>query len=667
MLSLSFLFQSKWQLTFALLFIGNIWAGKNNFQATNSAIAKNIKQTSPSNDLSLSKNRKVKRLAPIKIAKDLVRSAVVYRLSQQEIQLSGARSISDIIQVLPGVRVIKTGGIAQESFVSIRGSNPEQVLILVDGVKLNHSQGGGVDINSINFKNIKSIEIFPNGHPDYLQEGGLGGVINIETQPKQINKLNWLVNMSSDADFIFNLGIHLPKNEKKQSIYGNFLWSPGLFSFPDIHRGENKQRVNTEATEGGLQYSLFLKPKGIEKLGFQTAFQYKKRGVPGLVEFPTVNAIMEDLNYYLLIPFTLYSKKKKSKINLEWNINHKGQYRRYKNPDYFLRTLDDQHFNANSEIQLILSWQKNLSSFLFYRPLINFKYENNLLNSTAFKINQNSELAELIQRNNLVFNFSHLFTFKIFQLTYAMDLQWNNLKDWNDSHLIGLNLTFWQNRISIIYQFQSIYQLPSFSDLFWPETAFAIGNPNLLPERTYAHNLSHNFKIKKWRLAGNLFYKTSENIIEWVAGPSGRWKPINLSQTEAYGGEIKAHFYPLSNLKFSLAYNLLFFLDKTGGVNDGLQLPKKPHEIVQAQIHWQIKKIFSFYLDYQFVGFHYLTARNTKISEPYHLMNLSTRFILSPLFTLQLRLDNMLNEQYISPNESPVPGTQLQVSLAGKI
>jgi outer membrane receptor for ferrienterochelin and colicin len=54
--------------------------------------------------------------------------------------------IPEVLEKSVGVRIKKSGGLGDFSTISIRGSSSEQVLIYLDGILLNESQGGGVNL-----------------------------------------------------------------------------------------------------------------------------------------------------------------------------------------------------------------------------------------------------------------------------------------------------------------------------------------------------------------------------------------------------------------------------------------------------------------------------------------------------------------------------------------
>jgi len=70
--------------------------------------------------------------------------------------------LEDVLNRLPGVRAVTTGGAGGGSFVSIRGGEPNYSLILIDGINVtnpSNSRGGGFDFAQIDLGAIKSIEL----------------------------------------------------------------------------------------------------------------------------------------------------------------------------------------------------------------------------------------------------------------------------------------------------------------------------------------------------------------------------------------------------------------------------------------------------------------------------------------------------------------------------
>jgi outer membrane receptor protein involved in Fe transport len=93
-----------------------------------------------------------------------------------------AESVADLVADAPGVQVRRFGGPESPAEVSIRGSTSSQVVVLLDGVRLNSAQTGTVDLNTIPRGLVERIEIQRGGGGVQTGSDAIGGVINIITR-----------------------------------------------------------------------------------------------------------------------------------------------------------------------------------------------------------------------------------------------------------------------------------------------------------------------------------------------------------------------------------------------------------------------------------------------------------------------------------------------------
>ncbi|HEX7680352.1 MAG TPA: TonB-dependent receptor plug domain-containing protein, partial [Thermoanaerobaculia bacterium] len=108
-------------------------------------------------------------------------SRAVQVITSEEIQRLNPRGLADLLEEQTGVAVAEThsGGSA-----SIRGLSGKQVMLLVDGVKVNNATWGGTTreyLNIVDINQIERIEIV-RGVVSVLGTESLGGVINIITK-----------------------------------------------------------------------------------------------------------------------------------------------------------------------------------------------------------------------------------------------------------------------------------------------------------------------------------------------------------------------------------------------------------------------------------------------------------------------------------------------------
>jgi vitamin B12 transporter len=102
------------------------------------------------------------------------------------------RTVADVLDDVPGVTVTRSGDGLSASRVSIRGSRPEQVLILLDGVPLNPETDNpaqrrtqsrsGLDLAALPLERVESIEIVRGAASSLYGPGAAAGAILIRTR-----------------------------------------------------------------------------------------------------------------------------------------------------------------------------------------------------------------------------------------------------------------------------------------------------------------------------------------------------------------------------------------------------------------------------------------------------------------------------------------------------
>ena len=92
--------------------------------------------------------------------------------------------VLDVLRTVPGLTLVRNGGIGTTASVSIRGAESDQTVVLVDGVKLNDpaSPGGGFNFGSLLTGNIARIEVVRGPQSVLYGSQAIGGVVNLITR-----------------------------------------------------------------------------------------------------------------------------------------------------------------------------------------------------------------------------------------------------------------------------------------------------------------------------------------------------------------------------------------------------------------------------------------------------------------------------------------------------
>ena len=102
------------------------------------------------------------------------------------IRSSGTTALADLLREVPGFAVSQQGAAGTLSQVRVRGSEANQVLVLIDGVEANDvAQGSEFNFTQLNTDNIERIEIVRGPQSALWGSDALAGVISIHTRKGQ--------------------------------------------------------------------------------------------------------------------------------------------------------------------------------------------------------------------------------------------------------------------------------------------------------------------------------------------------------------------------------------------------------------------------------------------------------------------------------------------------
>jgi vitamin B12 transporter len=220
--------------------------------------------------------------------KDSTRPA--YVIDKNQIEAQGARTVRDALQSLPGILGAGTVGTEVNALSGqfIRGSNTNQVLILLDGRPINNLGSGGFDLGEFSTSLIDRVEVLPGGGSTLYGSDAIGGIINIITTRPKSDKLTVNTRLQ-----VGDLGYIKAGASLSQRI-GNVSWLLDYdriqannnypFSIPEA--GVSGTRINNDATYNTVKLRTDIDVSDRTKLSFSGLYLPKDQGVPGGVPIP---------------------------------------------------------------------------------------------------------------------------------------------------------------------------------------------------------------------------------------------------------------------------------------------------------------------------------------------------------------------------------------------
>jgi outer membrane receptor protein involved in Fe transport len=194
--------------------------------------------------------------------------------------------LGTLLLEVPGVVVARTGSTTELASLALRGSNPDEVLIYVDGVPLNIAEGGGVDISTLPLGDVERVEVYRGTTPLAFGEAALGGVVSITTRTPGATRVQARAAVGSFGTIFgdlsgggrvgrlrFYLGAHVYSSEGDYP----FLYPP-MPAFPAEVRAI---RQNNDAFEGNGVLRLALTLNGRRTLSLGVIGFGREQGLPG--------------------------------------------------------------------------------------------------------------------------------------------------------------------------------------------------------------------------------------------------------------------------------------------------------------------------------------------------------------------------------------------------
>jgi len=106
-------------------------------------------------------------------------------ITAEDIRVSGAGSLTDLLRTLGGVEVTRNGGLGHSSSVFMRGANSDHTVVLVDGVRIGSATLGTAPLEALPLALIERVEVLAGPSSSLYGSDAIGGVIQIFTKSAQ--------------------------------------------------------------------------------------------------------------------------------------------------------------------------------------------------------------------------------------------------------------------------------------------------------------------------------------------------------------------------------------------------------------------------------------------------------------------------------------------------
>ena len=561
-------------------------------------------------------------------------------INQQELAKAGQNSVVEILARQPGIEFYNSGGPQTASSVSIRGANPNQTLVLLNGMRINSSVNGGANWNAIDPASIERIEIIRGAASSLYGSDAIGGVINIITKG----------------------------NNEDQAT--QFYGSVGVGSHKTI-----KSNVGLDGATDGFSYRFnasYAKSNGFNATNENNAFSY-----------------YDDKDGY-------HSNAFSGTLAYEWAADQSvgvNAYNSYINGDFDAGEFDwmgndvraaftqtrQQSYDIYSKNRLTSNWLSTVSFGLSKEQSNTLVFDNRFSTlqrqyswQNDFSITDNQDLTLLAERleERITHNINYDNTRRntnAFAAIYRADfgphnlqasVRNDNISGYGNRTTGGLGYDFAINELWTVGAAANTgFKAPSFSQLYYPGSS----NPDLSPEKSKNIEASLGYADAQSEFKVTVYQNKISNLI--VSSFETGFIPFNVEKATIRGVTVYgAHDFGDLNLWASA--------DFANPRNDDSrkQLTRRAKQNLKAgaQYQWQDLGLGA---EYQYVSKRFDDADNSdeKRLGSYSLVNLTASYAIHKNLDAHLRWNNVFDKNYHSAYGYNMQGSNVFLNFAWRM
>ncbi|KJU80415.1 TonB-dependent receptor [Ectopseudomonas oleovorans] len=559
---------------------------------------------------------------------------------RDDIERLQVSSVTELLERVPGLSVVHTGGAGSQTGVFLRGTSTAQTLVLVDGQRIAAASSGTSSLEFLAPEQIERIEVVRGARSALYGSDAIGGVIQIFTRQGDGQGLKPYARLAAGSDSTYQRSLGLSGGDKRT----RFHLGAALDETAGIDATRDSFGANgDDDAYRNRSFSLNLSHRFNESLevGF-TALDQR-----GQVEYddtftgslPTTDFLLSSISGFIEARVTeVWSSRLElghSEDRRDSGNDQAGgtisQFNTYRDAANWLNTLT---LNENHQLLLGLDW-----------------YEDRAQGTTDFVEDSRWNRAAFVQHRYIGETFS-----TELGVRHDDNQQFGNENTWNAALTLPLN-----NANDLILSYSEGFRAPTFNDLYYPDFCFGgmcfpSANPDLAPERSKSYELQWRSRYSD---TGSLQASVYRTDIEDAIVLDENFIPQNV-QTARINGFEAAIQQELFGWQGSLALALIDPRDRASGHT----LQRRAKRTLSLDLDRRFGDV-SLGAGWRAVSGRYDDADNEIEMSGYGLLSFRAAWQAMPELGLSLKLDNLLDKDYAEATYS-TPNGRFGYNSAGR-
>lgn len=566
-------------------------------------------------------------------------------LDSKQILALPVKTANELLSYVAGVDLRQRGPNGTQSDVSIDGSTFDQVLVLINGVKMSDPQTGHHILNiPIPLSAIHHIEVVRGPAARTYGVNALAGAINIVTKTPVQNDV--FAQVYTGSSFQQDTATGKTYMGWGAQAAASFAGKNTSHLLSIGHDRGNGYRYNTAFSAYRFFYQNKIELN--EKNSIEATGGYINNSFGANAYYAAPADAESEEKVQTAIASIRYNYKPTNKITISPRISY-----RYNNDDYiFVRQNPSLYHNIHETNVLTGEVQ---SSIRTKNGIIGagIAYRSEDINST--------NLGKRMRNNlGLFAEYKHYFSDK---LNAGLGVYANKNSDYDWELFPGIDAGYYIAKNWKLFASATTGQrLPTYTDLYY-QGPVNIGNPQLKPEYANYGEVGLRYDKQYVFVQAAYFYRNATDFIDWTRTvDTAAWQPQNFQTINTQGVTLQSAIQVSDMAKLSDDYNISLNLNYTylspvieAPTND---ISKYTIEALRHQLTAKVTTVLWQHLHTN-IAYRYLYRIN---ANDYTLLDLRLGYQLKE-FLFYVDVNNLLNTQYKETGAVPLPGRWLTVGV----
>jgi outer membrane cobalamin receptor len=596
-------------------------------------------------------------------------------ITGEELSAAGVATVAEALEKVAGVEISDNGTAGSVKSVRIRGSVSAQVLVLVDGVRMNDSRQGATDLSLLPAEMIERIEVVRGGTSALYGADAMGGVVNIITRSRAEKHLTLSI---TNGSYIPHAAVEVSEGPTQTPVAadwlnlvdtqrvglqasgkagpvdllltGSFTRAANGFVWNDAQYIDDwRRQVNAGLLEGSAFVSATSRADAAT-LGFKGQFDYSSMRGPESLNPLWVSTKSAQQRAYLQGQLFYTNPTLTRSLGLEARAYYKLTRLAFQNPDWL---MDDVHTLHAIGVEL-----QQQASFVDFLQLV---YGGSFLVDLA----ESTKIGSRQRLSGGAFLEAPLYLGEMLTLTPVV--RYDLYSDFPDSLTWKLGAVLrLSDRLSLKAGGGKSYKAPTLNELYWPDDGMNVGNPDLRPETGYNGELGLSLATDRLEANASAFVRYVQDGIQWDSSvyPS---PSVNVGVALYPGAEASLDIELLPGLRLSGSYTFLYSFVLEGAsatytFADDKRAIYSPVHTADAAVRWDNGKT-RIGADVRFTARQFTDEANTTSLPGYVVVNADARQRLSPNLAVSLSGKNLLNTVYQTVSGYIMPPLSIWLGL----